>query len=144
MSSRGSQAWLLQRVTAVLIFLLLGTHVFLYHYLIGPADWGFDIIGFGAADLAKIKADPNLMKYYSLAKVFASPLWIVFDITLISVAIYHGFYGIKAIIDDWVTHNGWRFIANWIVYLLGVALWVYGVVAVLEVAKIISSIPKPV
>jgi len=27
------------------------------------------------AHLAKLKADPNLMKYYSLARVFASPLW---------------------------------------------------------------------
>ena len=132
MSSRGSQAWLFQRVTAVLIFLLLGTHVFLYHYLIGPADWGYDILGFGAADLARIKADPNLVKYYSLAKVFANPLWKVFDVTLISVGTYHGFYGIKAIIDDWVTHDGWRAIAIWTVYLVGFILWVIGVVAVIS------------
>ncbi len=132
MSSRGSSAWLLQRVTGVLILLILGTHVLLYHYILGPVNWGYDIIGFGAADLAKIKADPNLMKYYSLAKVFANPLWKVFDVTLITLGVYHGFYGIKAIIDDWVTHNGWRFIANWIVYLLGVAVWVYGIVAVIS------------
>ncbi len=131
MSSRGSSAWLLQRVTGVLILLILGTHVLLYHYILGPVNWGYDIIGFGAADLAKIKADPNLMKYYSLAKVFANPLWKVFDVTLISLGIYHGFYGIKAIIDDWVTRDSWRFIANWMVYLLGIVLWVWGIMAVI-------------
>ena len=92
----------------------------------GPAQ------SIGAANLAELQNDPNLMKYYSLARVFANPLWKVFDITLISAGIYHGFYGIKTIIDDWVTKDGWRTISNWITYLVGFAIWVIGVVAVIS------------
>ena len=131
-SSRGSQAWLFQRITAILIFILLGTHVLLYHYLIGPGDWGYDILGFGAANLADLQTDPNLMKYYSLARVFANPLWKVFDVAMISAGTYHGFYGIKTIIDDWITHDGWRTITNWITYMTGFTIWVIGVVAVIS------------
>jgi len=56
MSSRGSSAWLLQRVTGALLFITLGSHFFLYHYFMGPGMWSFDSIGFGATDLATLKA----------------------------------------------------------------------------------------
>jgi succinate dehydrogenase hydrophobic anchor subunit len=136
MSSRGSSAWLLQRVTGALLFITLGTHFYLYHYFMGPGMWGFDSIGFGATDWATLKAmmdsNPEMAKYYKLAYLFRAPMWKVFDVTLISLGTYHGFYGIKAIIDDWVTHDRWRFIANWIVYICGVILWVMGIVAVIS------------
>ena len=127
MSSRGSQAWFFQRVSGALIFFILGTHFFLYHYLMGPANWGYDIIGFGASQM-----DADVVKYYRLAKLFANPLWKVFDVALISLGCYHGFYGIKAIIDDWVTHGAWRTVANVIVYLCGAILAIWGIIAVIS------------
>ena len=136
MSSGGSKTWLFQRVTGALLFVTLGAHFYLYHYFMGPGMWGFDSIGFGATDLATVKAmmesNPEMVKYYKLAHLFAAPWWKVFDVAFISLAAYHGFYGIKSIIDDWVTHNGWRFIADWVVYLFGFALWLVGILTVIN------------
>ena len=84
MSSRGSNTWLLQRVSGALLFVTLGAHFYLYHYFMGPGMWGFDAIGFGATDLATLKAamesNPEMAKYYKLAHLFASPWWKVFDV----------------------------------------------------------------
>lgn len=136
MSSRGSRGWLLQRVSGALLFITLGTHFFIYHYFMGPGMWGFDSIGYGANDLltlgAMAESDPSLARFYALAGMFANPIWKVFDVTFITLASYHGFYGIHSIVDDWITRDGWRSLANGVVYLFGFILWVMGVVAVVS------------
>ncbi len=131
MSSRGASSWFLQRVSGALLFITLGAHFFIYHYFMGPDMWGFESIGYGANDLAKLAANPELARYYKLASLFANPLWKVFDVAFISLACYHGFYGIRSIIDDMVNKKSTRIISNWFVNLLGFILWLVGVVAVI-------------
>lgn len=132
MSSRGSKAWLLQRVTGTLLFITLGAHFFIYHFFMGPGMWGFDSIGYGANLMTLAASDPEMHRFYALGALFANPLWKVFDVTFITLGVYHGFYGIRSIIDDWVTRDGWRFVTNWIVNIVAVVLWVTGVVAVVS------------
>ncbi len=136
MNSGGSKGWLLQRISGALLFLMLGTHFYLYHYFMGPADWGFQSIGYGATDLEALKAlalaDPSRSTYYALAGLFANPVWKAFDIILITLGTYHGFYGIHSIIDDWMTHNTRRNLSNWLVYIIGFVLWVIGIVSVIS------------
>ncbi len=136
MSRRGSKGWLLQRISGVLLFITLGTHFYIYHYFMGPGMWGFDSIGYGANDLLTLQAmaasDPAMARFYMLASLFASPMWKVFDVAFISLASYHGFYGIHTIVDDLLTRESWRLLGNWAVYLLGIVIWVIGVVSVIS------------
>ena len=136
MTSQGSTAWLLQRISGVLLFVTLGAHFFIYHYFMGPGMWGFDSIGFGANDLETLKSmaesDPTQAKFYALAAMFATPIWKVFDVSFITLASYHGFYGIQSMIDDWITHSGWRSLSNWTVALVGFIVWALGLVAVIS------------
>ena len=135
MSTGGASGWLFQRITGALLFITLGTHFYIYHYFMGPGMWGFESIGYGANDLATLQAlaagDPTQGRYLALAMLFASPLWKVFDVIFISLACYHGFYGIRTNIDDLVTSDSLRTLGNWLVYLIGFVLWVIGVVAVI-------------
>lgn len=135
MSRVGSTAWLLQRITGALLFITLAGHFFIYHYFMGPGMWGFDSIGYGATDLETLKLmaeDPTQARFYALARLFAQPVWKIFDVTFITLATYHGFYGITTSIDDWVTHARWRLVGNWATYLAGAGLWIVGVWAVIR------------
>ena len=135
MSTGGARGWLFQRITGALLFITLGTHFYIYHYFMGPGMWGFESIGYGANDLATLQAmvasDPSQARYLTLAALFASPLWKVFDVIFISLACYPGFYGIRTTIDDWVTNDSLRAFGSWLVYLVGFVLWVIGLVAVI-------------
>jgi succinate dehydrogenase hydrophobic anchor subunit len=136
MSSKGAKGWLLQRVSGSLLFFTLATHFYIYHYFMGPGMWGFDSIGYGANDMLTLKAmaaiDPSQAKYFALANLFSNPVWKAFDVSFITLACYHGFYGIRSIVDDWVTRDSARTIGNWVVYLIGILLWVIGVVSVIS------------
>lgn len=135
MSSRGASGWFLQRVSGALLFITLGAHFYIYHYFMGPGMWGFESIGYGANDIATLEAmaaaTPDLARYYKLASLFANPIWKVFDVAFITLACYHGFYGIRSIIDDIVNKKSARTLSNWFVNLLGLILWLVGVVAVI-------------
>ena len=136
MSSRGSRGWLFQRISGVLLFVTLGVHFYIYHYFMGPGMWGFDSIGYGANDLETLRlmaaSDPEMARFYALAGLFAAPVWKVFDVLFISLACYHGFYGIVANIEDVVTHQSWRSILTWSIYFTAFILWVIGVVSVVS------------
>ncbi len=131
MSSTGAKGWLFQRVSGSLLFVTLAAHFYIYHYFRGPGMWGFESIGYGANDLLTL-ADPANAKYFALANLFSNPVWKAFDVSFITLACYHGFYGIRSIVDDWVVKDSARTIGNWVVTLLGFLLWIIGVVSVIS------------
>lgn len=118
------------------MFVTLGTHFYIYHYFMGPGMWGFDSIGYGANDLETLRlmaeSDPDQARFFALASLFATPVWKVFDALFISLGCYHGFYGIVSNIEDYVTHESWRAVLTWLVYLAGIILWIIGMVAVIS------------
>ena len=136
MSSQGSKGWLLQRVSGALLFVTLGAHFYIYHFYMGPGMWGFDSIGYGANDLETLRlmaeADATQARYYALAALFAAPVWKVFDVLFITLACYHGFYGLVSNIEDYITRDSWRSLLTWGVYLAAFMLWIIGVVAVIS------------
>lgn len=136
MASRGSKGWLFQRISGALLFITLGAHFYIYHYFMGPGMWSFDSLGYGANDLETLRlmaeSDPTQIRYYALASLFAAPLWKVFDVLFITLACYHGFYGIVANIEDVVNHPAWRSVLTWLIYFAAFMLWVLGVVAVIS------------
>lgn len=101
--TKGSWGWLMQRVTAVLIVVFLGTHIYLTHF----ANFDLDLL------------DWTLVE----ERVRALPILII-DYGLLITAIFHGLNGLRMIAFDFVTANGKRKLAD-------VGFWVLGIGAVI-------------
>lgn len=71
--------WLLQRISGVLIFVFLGTHLWVLHYL----DLGQSIT------FQRVQERLNF------------PFFIVIDLGLLAAALYHALYGIRGILLEY-------------------------------------------
>jgi succinate dehydrogenase / fumarate reductase, membrane anchor subunit len=102
---KGTWAWLLQRVTAVLIIVFLGIHIFMAHF----------------SDLTPAG---EMLSWDSIQqRVTYLPLLIV-DYGLLITAIFHGLNGLRMIGFDFVVNKTKR-------KAMDAALWVAGVVSVI-------------
>jgi succinate dehydrogenase hydrophobic membrane anchor protein len=100
----GMWPWVMQRVTAVLLILCLAIHLTFTHILnVGKLD--FDNV---AARLAN----------YGLVAV---------DLILLSAGIFHAFNGLRNVLMDyWFTSRGRALALTVFLWILGLALLVYG------------------
>ncbi len=100
---QGVWAWIWQRITAVLLVLLLGTHIFVLHYV--PENMTINFLGVAAR--------------------FKSVLYLIVDSGLLAFGLYHGLNGVRNILFDFIVDADKRRALNalmWIV-LLGFLGW---------------------
>lgn len=100
----GIWGWLLQRVSAVLLVVVLGVHLWILHFASEPA-----VLTVAGVSLR--------LKSLSYALV---------DCTLLAVALYHGLYGLRSVIFDYVTGDRSRRTISLIIWVVGVAAFLYG------------------
>ncbi|MDP2954568.1 MAG: hypothetical protein Q8O76_14795, partial [Chloroflexota bacterium] len=106
----GLWAWLMQRVTAVLIVLFLGTHWWVLHYAVVGEAVNFDRV----------------------TQRLQSPFFVVLDLALLAVLFYHGLNGVRAILIDFGMRAGATLSAvTWFLWLVGVGTFIYGANALL-------------
>ena len=101
----GLWAWLLQRVTAVLIFIALGAHIWVIHY---------DVVG---ADIT----------YKSVLHRFGSPWLVTMDVALLATGVYHALNGLRAIIFDFGLSAKAQRTITWVLVLVGVLALLFGI-----------------
>jgi succinate dehydrogenase hydrophobic anchor subunit len=99
--TKGTWAWLMQRVTAILIIVFLGIHIYLTHF----ANLDIDLL-----DWDKVEE-----------RVQALPILLV-DYGLLVTAMYHGLNGLRMVAFDFV-------IARMKRRALDVAFWIIGIFA---------------
>jgi len=104
---QGVWAWILQRVTAVLLVVFLGTHLFVLHYI--PDNMNINFLGVAAR--------------------FKSVLYLVIDSGLLAVALYHALNGIRNVLFDFVVDDGARRAFNSLFWLVGLAFLIWGAYA---------------
>lgn len=100
---QGVWAWIWQRITAVLLVLLLGTHMFVLHFV--PEN-------------LTINAAGVLLR-------FKSALYLIIDSGLLAFGLYHGLNGVRNVLFDFIVdENKRRAITTlmWLV-LLGFLGW---------------------
>ncbi len=99
----GVFGWLLQRVTAVFIAVLLFVHVWEIHF-ISEKKVTFDLV----------------------AERLHNPGWVAVELLLLAVLLYHGLNGVRSIILDFgISHTAERFL-YWIFILVGLSAWALG------------------
>lgn len=98
----GSWAWVLQRITAVLLLALLGAHFFVLHFI--PSEAYITFAGVSAR----------------LQRVL---FWVI-DFGLLVIALYHGLNGVRAVaLDYWPRADR---SLSLVLMLIGLAAALYG------------------
>jgi succinate dehydrogenase / fumarate reductase membrane anchor subunit len=110
-SSRGSGApsWVLQRITGILLFVVVIAHYFIMH------------------------SDPASGHTYAavLARMH-NPFWKMFDLTFITVGLWHGLNGTWGIFRDYDMKPWLSLTIYGIIILSGIAFWVLGINTILS------------
>jgi succinate dehydrogenase / fumarate reductase cytochrome b subunit len=97
----GYVAWLLNRITGVLVILYLTAHVWVVHHLShGPQAYG------------------------KVMKVLANPFFTLLEIGLIGVVLYHALNGVRVILVDFGRSAWTQKRTFWVVMGIGLALFV--------------------
>jgi succinate dehydrogenase / fumarate reductase membrane anchor subunit len=105
----GAPSWLWQRITGLVLVVVMIGHYFLMHY---TPDSGHTY----EAVLTRLK----------------SPFWKVFDLTFVIFGLYHGLQGVWNIIRDFTLSNTGRIIALALILLMGVVFGALGFTTILK------------
>jgi succinate dehydrogenase / fumarate reductase membrane anchor subunit len=111
------QAWYFMRISGlILVFLALG-HLFITHILNNVEN----------------------INYFFVATRWADPrtgvIWRLWDLTMINLAVLHGFNGIRQVLDEYVTRPGRRVIAHTLIWSAATFLIGIGTYAILMFQK---------
>ncbi len=96
--------WIVQRLTAVGLIVILATHLWVTHF-----------------------AEPESMIVFgAVASRLRTTLFMVVDYGLLGFALFHGLNGVRNVLLDWGL-GGWaERLTTWAIVALGVAAFVYG------------------
>jgi succinate dehydrogenase / fumarate reductase membrane anchor subunit len=111
------QAWYFMRISGlVLVFLALG-HLYITHILNNVEN----------------------VNYYFVSNRWADPktgvLWRLWDLTMVNLAVLHGFNGIRQVLDEYVTRPSRRVVAHTLIWSAATLLIGIGTYAILMFEK---------
>ena len=99
-------AWLFMRVSGIVLIIMVLIHFAIMHVITDIKDINFAFV----------------------AKRFATPFWISYDLAMLILALFHGLNGLRTIIDDYVTSRAWRVMWLSALYVVGLVFLVVGAV----------------
>jgi succinate dehydrogenase / fumarate reductase, membrane anchor subunit len=111
--TQGAWAWVLQRITAVLLLVLLGTHLAVLHFV--PANLSINFLGVAAR--------------------MQSVLYLLIDGGLLAVGLYHALNGVRNVLFDYVVGVRPRRAINTVMWILGIAFAFWGAYALTAFVK---------
>lgn len=111
----GFLTWLLQRVTAIGLIVLLPIHIVINHL----------------ANISKVEEGilPGLVVFSDVMGRFESPAYWVVDILLLSFALYHGLNGVRNVAMDYGLRGVGEKVVTGALSLVGLAAFAFGVIA---------------
>jgi len=107
--ARGVWGWLLQRMTAVGLILVLGVHLWVLHF---------------AGEHAVLTVAGISVRLRTLT-------YILVDYSMLAFALYHGLYGLRSVILDYTTEERTVRVVTVGLWVVGLAFFVYGAAALL-------------
>ncbi len=97
-------SWFFMRISAVVLFLLAGFHLFYMHVILGVDAINFQVI----------------------AERWESPFWRLYDLFLLVFGWLHGTNGLRVVLDDYVRHPGGRVLVKSLLYVGAFVILVLG------------------
>lgn len=110
-SKTGAVAWLLQRVSAVILFVLLLFHYINYHFILNGAY-------------------PREL----VLKKMQSPWFNLLQFLFLTTALYHGLNGVWMVVEDYVHGKIMRMILFSLIVTVGASLFFVGILTIFKVA----------
>ncbi|SRR5579875_1069701 len=106
-------SWYFFRVSGVgLVFLAL-IHVFIMH----------------------VSTDVSQTVYDFVAARYANPFWRVYDLLLLTLALFHGLNGVRIVCDDYIRSRGWRLTVQSVLFFIAITFWLMGMLTVITFHK---------
>jgi succinate dehydrogenase hydrophobic anchor subunit len=111
----GFLAWLLQRVTAVGLVVLLPIHIVINHL----------------ANISKVEEGilPGLVVFSDVAERFESPAYWIVDVLLLSFVLFHGLNGVRNVAIDYGLRGVGAKVFTGALSLVGLAAFAFGIIA---------------
>lgn len=95
--------------------------------------WFFRVSGVGLIFLAIIHLllmhvthDVSATDYQFIANRYANPLWRVYDLLLLTLALFHGLNGLRIICDDYIRTRGVRLTVVSVLFFIAITFWLMG------------------
>jgi len=104
--TKGTWSWLLQRITAILMVILLGLHIWLTHFE---------------------SLDEELLDWESVENRLASIAILLIDYGLLITVLYHALNGARMVAFDFVLGNGKRRAVDVILWVIGIFATIWGI-----------------
>ena len=102
--------WIFQRVSGVALIIMLLIHIIVMHYT----------------------KEPGFLTFEQIVKRLSNPSWKLFDILFITLALPHGLFGVKMVVDDYVDNDTVRLLIISAIVILGLFLYTVGVVSIIS------------
>jgi succinate dehydrogenase / fumarate reductase membrane anchor subunit len=97
-------SWWFMRISAIVMILLVGFHLFYMHVILGVDAIDFEVI----------------------AQRWESPFWRLYDLFMLVFAWLHSTNGVRVVADDYIQSQGWRTLAKSGLYILAFIIIVLG------------------
>ena len=97
-------SWWFMRISAIVMVLLVGFHLFYMHLILSVDAIDFEVI----------------------SGRWESPFWRLYDLFMLLFAWLHCTNGVRVVLDDYVRHQGWRTLLKSILYLFAFVVIVLG------------------
>lgn len=109
---RESFFWFLQPLTALAMCFFLVGHMVLMHL-----DRVLGFLGIEVGDV---------LRYEAVMGRGASTFWLVFYLLFLAVALYHGLYGLRGIILEWIGKKKFDALVTVLILAVGAIAFAYG------------------
>jgi succinate dehydrogenase / fumarate reductase membrane anchor subunit len=120
----GSAGWLIQRITAVLLVLLLLAHFIVIHYS-GPGKVTFDIVK------------------ERLTHPIWGPVWRTITLLLLCTALFHGLNGVWGVLLDYIKKGSMRIWLFSLIVTIGLVLATLGSITILSFRPPSQELQRP-
>ncbi|UCE81136.1 MAG: hypothetical protein JSV94_01530 [Methanobacteriota archaeon] len=108
----GTWAWFLQRLSAVLLVVLLGIHLYVSHFM----------------DLDSHVADEALITFEDVTVRLDQLLYIVVDYSMLAMVLFHGLNGFRTVMFDFDMFIRRKKTVDAGLWVLGIATMLWGIV----------------
>lgn len=99
--------------------------------------WFFRVSGVGLIFLAilhlvlmHVVNDVSATGYDFVAARYANPFWRLYDLLLLTLALFHGLNGLRIILDDYIVQRGVRLAVQSLLFLVAITFWLMGTITI--------------
>jgi succinate dehydrogenase / fumarate reductase membrane anchor subunit len=101
--------WWFMRVSGVALIFLALIHLLLMHVINDVSATGYDFI----------------------VHRYANPFWRIYDLLLLTLALFHGLNGLRVVTDDYIANRGTRLAVQSLVFLMALVFWLTGTLTII-------------